>query len=137
MKVFFDTNVLVSALTTRGVCAEVVEEALGRCEVVVDQVVLEELRRVLTDRMAVDAERVSRVVAFFARFLTQRELEPPLAFGLSDPADERIVAAAAAAKADLLVTGDREILDAAGSLPVAVETPRQLLLRRRGGTGGF
>lgn len=137
MKVFFDTNVLVSALTTRGVCAEVVEEALGRCEVVVDQVVLEELRRVLTDRMAVDAERASRVVAFFARFLTQTELEPPLVFGLSDPADERIVAAAAAAKADLLVTGDREILDAAASLPVAVETPRQLLLRLRGGTGGF
>lgn len=136
MKVFFDTNVLVSALTTRGVCAEVVEEALGRCEVVVNEVVLEELRRVLTDRMAVDAERVSRVVAFFARFLTKTELHPPLAFGLSDPADERIVAAAAAAKADLLVTGDREILDAGGSLPVAVETPRQLLLRLRRGTGG-
>ncbi|MBX3134306.1 MAG: PIN domain-containing protein [Gemmatimonadaceae bacterium] len=57
MKVFFDTNVLVSALVARGLCADLMRVVLAEHELVTGEVNLKELRRVLRDRFkASDAQ---------------------------------------------------------------------------------
>jgi len=47
VRVFLDTNVLVSAFATRGVCADLVRFVLAEHTLVTSEVVLRELRRVL------------------------------------------------------------------------------------------
>ena len=55
MKVFLDTNVLVSAFTARGLCADLVRLLLAEHEVMTGEVNFVELRRVLVDRFGASA----------------------------------------------------------------------------------
>jgi predicted nucleic acid-binding protein len=56
VKVFLDTNVLVSGFVTRGLCADVIRLALAEHELIVAQVVLAELKRVLKQKIELPAE---------------------------------------------------------------------------------
>ena len=51
MKIFLDTNVLASALTSRGLCADLFEVVLQSHELVTSEVVLKELKRVLREKL--------------------------------------------------------------------------------------
>lgn len=52
MKVFLDTNVLVSAVATRGLCADVLREVLARQELIVSPELLHELEIGLEEKLA-------------------------------------------------------------------------------------
>ena len=62
MKVFLDTNVLVSAFTTRGLSADVVRLILTEHELLTGEVNLVELERVLHKRMGVPTTQVELVL---------------------------------------------------------------------------
>ena len=61
MKVFLDTNVLVSAFTARGFCADLLRYLLAEHEVLTGEVNLTELRRVLLERFDATAEQLASV----------------------------------------------------------------------------
>lgn len=125
MRVFPDTNVLVSAFASRGLCADLLRHVLVEHHLLVGAVVLTELKRVLLDRIKVPRATVSDI----ERLLRDHEIVPRpknhLALGLRDPDDEWIVASAHAAAADALVTGDADILDAKARIPVRAFAPRE------------
>ena len=133
MRVFLDTNVLASAFATRGLCADVLRHVLADHELLVGEVVLQELRRTFKKKFRLPAELVDDI----ERMLRDHEVVPrpdrPSLVTLRDPDDQWIVASAVAGRADLLVTGDRDLLDAADKLPLAVLDPRGFweLLRRK------
>jgi len=134
VRVFVDTNVLASAFATRGLCADVLRHILAEHELLVGEVVLDELRRVLRTKLRVPAGLVGDI----EELLRDHELVPkperPFAVKLRDPSDRWIVASAVAGRADVLLTGDRDLLDVADDLPVAVLDPRGFwnLLRKSG-----
>jgi len=133
VRVFLDTNVLASAFATRGLCADVLRHVLADHELLVGEVVLQELRRTFKKKFRLPAELVDDI----ERMLRDHEVVPrpdrPSLVTLRDPDDQWIVASAVAGRADLLVTGDRDLLDAADKLPLAVLDPRGFweLLRRK------
>lgn len=61
MKVFLDTNVLAGAFATRGLCADLFRVVIAEHDLVVGEVVIEELRRVLTAKFRIPADRVAEV----------------------------------------------------------------------------
>lgn len=131
MRIFFDTNVLASALGTRGFCAEVLELAAEEHDIVLGRPVLEELATVLRERFGVDETRIAKVLTSLARWPihdvpgdppADAPLDPPQ---LSDPEDVPVVLSALAAGAELLVTGDRALRAEAAGLPLQVVSPRE------------
>jgi predicted nucleic acid-binding protein len=54
VKVALDTNVLVSAVATRGLCADIFNHILAEHQLVVGVTVLSELQRVLREKMRLD-----------------------------------------------------------------------------------
>ena len=133
MRVFLDTNVLVAAFATRGLCADVLRDVLAEHELLVGEVVLIELRRALTRRLRLPATAIEAIL----QFLREHEVVPrprkPASLPVRDPADRWILASALAARADVLVTGDRDLLDIAAQAPLRILDPRGFweLLRRR------
>ncbi|MGE3842906.1 MAG: putative toxin-antitoxin system toxin component, PIN family [Vicinamibacterales bacterium] len=125
MRVFLDTNVLVSAFATRGLAADVLRHVLAEHELLVGEVVLTELRRVLRSRIRLPIETVQEIEAL----LREQEAVPKPARALEipvrDPDDRWILASACAADADVLVTGDHDLLDIAGKAPVRMADPRE------------
>jgi putative PIN family toxin of toxin-antitoxin system len=124
MKVFLDTNVLVAAFATRGLCEDVLRTVLSEHELVVADAVLSELQRVLLQKLRMDAARANAVIEFVRRHSTIAPATEPADWAIRDPDDGAIVAAAFAANADVLVTGDNDLLDVAANLPISVVSPR-------------
>mgnify|MGYP002814035003 CR=1 FL=1 len=58
MRVFLDTNVLVSAFATRGMCADVLRVVLAEHTLITREVVLRELSRVLRTRIGMPSRLV-------------------------------------------------------------------------------
>lgn len=129
MKVFLDTNVLVAAVTTSGLCAKLLDLVITEHTLVVSVIVLEELEEVLSKPRL---ERPARPrSADFIAFLRQYEGVPrppaPDPLPVRDPDDAWIVAAALAGGAELLVTGDRDLLEVVGPTPLPIVPPRTAL----------
>lgn len=125
MKVFADTNVLVAAFATRGLCADVIRIVLAEHELVVSTGVLAELTRVLVEKFGVP-EATVREIDLFLRTSATVVAEPPGAqgAGLRDPDDEAILAAALASDAEVLVTGDKDLLEIAERAALRIVDPR-------------
>jgi putative PIN family toxin of toxin-antitoxin system len=132
VKVCLDTNVLVAALATRGLCADVLRTVLAEHELVVGEVMLAELRRVLTTKLKVPADRLAAIEAIFAPFSVLPKPQTPSALPVRDPSDRWILATAVAGDAEVLVTGDADLLAIAAEAPLPILAPRAFweLLRR-------
>lgn len=125
MRVFLDANVLVSALATRGICADILQVVLAEHQLVLGETVLGELKRVLSEKMHVPEGAVSEAEALLRREAVVVSQPGHLAFELRDPDDVPILAEAMESLAEVLVTGDRDFLDVADRLPVLALSPRQ------------
>lgn len=125
MRVFLDTNVLVSGFATRGLSADVVRLLMAEHELLTGEVVLQETRRVLTEKFGVPAEKADEIERLLRRHHVEPipESRPPVE--VRDPDDNVVLATAIAAEAEILVTGDSDLLDVAGEVPpLRIMTPR-------------
>ena len=124
MRVFLDTNVLVAAFATRGLCADVVRVVLTEHQLITGEVVLSELRKALSRPIKLPAATIEDILAL----LRDQEVVPkpgkPSELPVRDPDDRWILASAMAGRADVLVTGDRDFLDIAAKAPLLVLSPR-------------
>ncbi len=64
MKVFLDTNVLVSGFATRGLCADVIRAVLAEQQLLTAPIILQELKKVLTQKIRLPKEAVQEILAF-------------------------------------------------------------------------
>jgi putative PIN family toxin of toxin-antitoxin system len=112
VRTVLDTNVLISAILFPGGATEAVFRMTleGTIELVTSTALLTEFARVLTEKFghndAQARERVRRIVAvahIAEPTMTAREIE-------EDPADDRVLEAALASDATVIVSGDKHLL---------------------------
>ena len=131
MRVFLDTNVLVAAFATRGLCADVLRVVLTEHDLITGEVVLGELRDVLAKRLKLPPGTVADIMAL----LRAQEVVPkpanPSSLPIRDPDDRWMLASAVAGGADVLVTGDQDLLAIAAQAPLTILNPRGLWDRVR------
>jgi uncharacterized protein len=124
VRVFLDTNVLVSAVATRGLCADILRHVLAEHQLITGEVVIVELRRALRDKLKVPAASI----AAFESLLRDQVVVPrpaqPHPLPIRDVADRWVLASAVAGNSDVLVTGDADLLDMAGRAPLRILDPR-------------
>jgi uncharacterized protein len=125
MKVFLDTNVLASAAATRGLCADVLREVFASHELFISDQVLIELRRVLQLKFGVSQELIDDFMELLERDSIPAQPGRLPTIELKDRDDLAIVAAAISAGAEVLVTGDKELLELNRVADLEVLSPRQ------------
>jgi putative PIN family toxin of toxin-antitoxin system len=125
MKVFLDTNVLAAAAATRGLCADVFREVLACHELLISTQVLSELERVLKSKFGVAQDLIEAYVLLLQQDSISVEAIDIPKVRLRDKDDLGILGAAVAGGADVLVTGDKELLDLHRVENVEILSPRQ------------
>jgi putative PIN family toxin of toxin-antitoxin system len=133
MRAVFDTNVLVSYLLThRPPVATLIDRHLAQEDfvLVTAQELLEELDRVLRypklQRYCTDSER-TRFVALLMALGEVVELPESIPRICRDPDDDRVIACAVAGKADVIVTGDHDLLALERVGRILIWSPTQLM----------
>ena len=124
MRVCLDTNVLVAAVATRGLAADVVRLVLAEHDLLVPAVVLSELERVLATKLKLPKARVAEYLAFLREHEVIAKPAHLLDIEVRDRADAWVLASAVAGQADVLVTGDQDLLVLGPRAPVRVLDPR-------------
>ena len=134
MRVCLDTNVLIAAFATRGLCTDVLRTVLAEHELVVGEVILTEFRKVLTRKFKVPPERLDAALAVFDGIVVVPKPKKASSIRIRDAADRWILATAIDGDAEVLVTGDEDLLSIADESPVHILTPRGFweLLRAAG-----
>jgi len=123
MRVFFDTNVIVSAFLARGLCADLLRRVLSEHTLVSSEVVIEELREVLARKGRLPSARIEEIEAMLRDQPVAPWPQEPLSLELDDLDDAWVLASAVLAEADLFVTGDQAVL-ACPTLPFPILNPR-------------
>lgn len=126
MKVFFDTNVLIAAFATRGLCADLFAHVLLEHELVVGEVVLTELRTKLRTKLKLPKKTIDEIEGQLRDGLVVKAPAKHLGLGITDPDDEWVVASTVAGGADVLVTGDAAVLKLGKRAPLLILSPRGL-----------
>jgi putative toxin-antitoxin system toxin component, PIN family len=124
VKVCLDTNVLVSAFVARGLCADLFRYVLAEHEVLTGEVNLVEFRRILRDKFEATAEQIAAVEGQLRDHTVVPKPAAPSEIRVRDKDDEWVLASAIAGAADMLVTGDHDLLAVAKASPLPVLTPR-------------
>jgi putative PIN family toxin of toxin-antitoxin system len=130
VRVVFDTNVYVSALVLPGSRGE---EALERVldgwdSLLISRPIVDELLGVLARKFSRDAEELSRVALLLADLAEL--VDPPERIAvLADEPDNRILECALAGRADLVVTGDKQMLALQHWRGIAIVTLAKFLER--------
>jgi uncharacterized protein len=110
MKIFADTNVLVSAFTARGLCADLLEVILADHQLMTGEYVLNELERVLSTKLNVPDQKVLAAIQFLRKHYIEPIPDGPSEYNVRDEDDRWVLESAIRAKADILVTGDKDLL---------------------------
>ena len=124
MRVCLDTNVLVAAFATRGLCSDVLRTVLAEHELILGEVILEEFRRVLKRKLRVPEERILSAEGVFEGIPIISRPDEPSRIESRDQDDRWVLATAEAGDADVFVTGDKDLLEIAGASPVRILDPR-------------
>lgn len=128
MRVVFDTNVLYSALAAKGFCEEVVDEAVAECDIVWSDPLKEELESLLTRRHKIGpATRVAlETYVDLCEFVEPEPLDERVC---RDEDDDVVLGTALAGKADVIVTGDEDLLVLKKLRGIEILSARQFLER--------
>ena len=130
MKVVFDTNVLVSAFVTEGVCSKLLGRARRRqFFLLTSPFILKELEAVLLKKLSAtkgETRQVLRILAEAISALVQPDQSVSGIF--RDPDDDHILSCTLAANADYLVTGDSDLLELREFRGTRIVAPRDFEL---------
>jgi len=131
MKAVLDTNVLISSYVFPGGTPEAVYRLAieGRLEIGTSRPLLAEFGRVLDRKFGWIPDRVEAAVAQMTRIASVVEPTETVRVVTADPADDRVLEAARAFGADVIVSGDRHLLDLGAWNEIEIISPAEFMAR--------
>jgi len=111
MRLVLDSNVILAAFATRGLCHALFEYCLEKHDVIICEEILGEVRAALLGKIKVPEEVVGQVDSYLrssAELVRPAEIDVP---DLTDLSDLPILGSAVSSGALYLITGDGELLE--------------------------
>jgi uncharacterized protein len=124
VRVVLDTNVLLAAFATRGLCEAVFEACLSSHEIILSDHILGELHRHLRGKFKMPPRQVDATLALLREHAEIVRPAKVPASACRDRTDLAVLGTALAAEADCLVTGDRDLLELKAFHTIPILSPR-------------
>jgi putative PIN family toxin of toxin-antitoxin system len=128
MKVVFDTNVLIAAFITDGLCSKILFRAKrGEFELYLCPSILNEFQEKLRNKIGADPTETREAISLIREAACVKMPEKAaikVHKVCRDPDDDEILACAVAMEADYLVTGDSDLQEIKNYGSVKIISPR-------------
>jgi uncharacterized protein len=124
MRVFLDTNVLVSAVATRGLCADVLREVLRHHHLIISPELLTELESVFRKTLGLPQNIIFEFIEVIKQDSQLSVPSPLLNVNIRDKDDLLMLSSALNGGADLFITGDKELLGLQSIKNMGIVSPR-------------
>ena len=130
MRAVFDTNVLVAAFVTEGMCSKLLMRGRKKqFHLIACPVILQEFEHVLIKKFSATRNEVRSALQIFSEAIHSVVRPSPLGQSVCrDPDDDAILACAFEARADYLVTGDMDLVELKIFKGIRIVTPRDFEL---------
>jgi putative PIN family toxin of toxin-antitoxin system len=126
VKLVVDTNVLVAGLAGEGLCRDIVKRRLPACELFTSRALLDELAEKLLEKFGLDPDELPllKIYAEEATVVKPKPLAKPVC---RDSDDDEVLATAIAAEAEIILTGDKDLLVLKEFQGVKIFSPRRFI----------
>ncbi len=126
MKLVVDTNVLSSGLVAEGLCRDIVKRRLPACELFTSRALLDELAEKLREKFGLDPGNVPLLQIYEdgATVVNPKPLDKPVC---RDRDDGEVLATAVTAQAEIILTGDNDLLVLKEFQGIKILSPRQFV----------
>ncbi len=124
MRIVLDTNVIIAAFATRGLCADVLELCLSGHTLVTSEFILLETREKLSEKLHLPESVIHDIISYLQ---DNSEIVVPSRIAEStcrDKDDAKIIGTAVSGKANFIITGDKDLLVLINHEQVKIMTPR-------------
>jgi putative PIN family toxin of toxin-antitoxin system len=131
VKAILDTNVLLSAFLTDGICARILKRARHKqFSFILCEPVLKETKRILKNKFSLPSTDIEFFLSIISEAAnTVYSPEGTLSGVCRDPDDDIILLCASETEADFLVTGDNDLLVLKEYANTKILGPREFELR--------
>ena len=132
MKIILDTNVIIAAFASRGLCSAVFELCLDLFEVVLSEAILEEVSINLHLKIKLPLPQCDSIVSYLRANCVLSEIDDLDESVCRDKNDFHVLGLAQHASAVYIITGGRDLLDLASQRHKNPNTKRILEYNSRG-----
>ena len=125
MRVVLDTNVIVAAFATKGLCLDIFEVCLLDHSIIISEYILLEVKEKLIDKIHLTQSSVNDIVSYLrdqAEVVIPEELHESVC---RDKDDINIIGTALSGNARFIITGDEDLLSLKKYKNVEILTPRE------------
>src|SRR4030043_1104647 len=131
MRAVLDTNVIIAAFAAHGLCSEVFEVCLTSHTIVISKHILSEIERVLIKKIHLPRNITASIIDYLrdvAELFEQKVIEDS---ACRDIEDRKIIGTAVSGNAQLIITGDDDLLTLKKFMKIDIVTPREFWNRLR------
>ncbi|NWF97480.1 MAG: putative toxin-antitoxin system toxin component, PIN family [Nitrospirae bacterium] len=125
MRIVLDTNVIIAAFAARGLCSEVFEVILAEHRILLSKQILTEVQKNLKNKLHLPPSVINEIINYL---LSVSEIIGTVAVEKSacrDKNDTHVLGTALSGKADIIVTGDDDLLVIKRFKNIDILSPRE------------
>ena len=127
MRIILDSNVIISALTTQGLSSRVLDLCIDKHVIFISSWILNEVTRILSNKFKIESEKLIRIIKFIKSATSNIEPKGKKPTHCRDEDDNNILHLAKYVHAELIITGDEDLLILKEYEDTKIITPRQFM----------
>ncbi|MBI5027032.1 MAG: putative toxin-antitoxin system toxin component, PIN family [Nitrospirae bacterium] len=125
MRVVLDTNVIVAAFASRGLCSEVFEVCLSDHTIIISEHILSEVKEKLISKIHLPHNITYAIINYLKEVAEIFEAEPIYENICKDKDDIKILGTALSGNARFIITGDEDLLILKRYRKTEIVSPRE------------
>ena len=125
MKVVLDSNVIIAAFAARGLSSALFELCLDRHTIILSDFILAEVRRAFAQKLKMPQHSISKIESYLREICVLSIFDKITKNICRDKDDDNIIALALSAKADFIITGDKDLLVLKKYRSIRIVSPRE------------
>jgi len=120
-----DSNVIIAAFAARGLCGALFELYLDRHTIILSDFILKELRWAFSQKLKMPQHSISKIETYLRETCILSSFDKITKDICRDKDDNNIIALAVSARANFIITGDKDLLVFKKYRSVRIVSPRE------------